>query len=157
MATKPQTYTQDDDADTFTSFEDILNVDPNDVERPRPLPQGSYEGVVISHRFDRSPKTLTPFIEYTIRPVAPMDDINMDELNEMGGIGNRTIRLTFWLTPDSKFRLKEFLENCDIKYEKTLYKMAEQAINCRIGIVVVHNPSKDNTQVYANISKTFSL
>jgi hypothetical protein len=140
------------------TFSEILDIESSDVERPKPLPAGTYACIITGlPRFDKSPKQQIPFIEFTLQPQAPLDDVDQEELQEQGGIGERKLRVTFWI-PDkeSLWRLNDFLDNCGIEQGKMSARV-DQTPNCSIGAVVKHKPSDDNTVMYANVVKTISL
>jgi hypothetical protein len=139
------------------SFEDILNIDSREVERPKPLPMGTYICTVVGlPRFDKSSEKQTPFVEFTLQPTGTLDDIDQQELDAVGGFHDKVLRVTFYLTVNSRWRLNEFLDNCGIDQGKMNWRV-DQTPNCQVGAVVKHTPSRDNTITYANVVKTISL
>lgn len=143
------------------SFEDALNVPMHEVTRPKPLPQGTYTFNVLSWREDKSSKKQTAFVEYTLQPIAFEEDVDESEVDDMGGLANRTIRHTFYLTPDAMWRLRKFLEDCGVDVgNKRNPKMAGDLIPQAVGAQVLghvkHEPSRaiGSTDVYAVISST---
>ena len=97
-------------AATQTTFESILDTPAAQVERPKPLPAGTYDTIVVGlPEFGESSQKKTPFARFTHKIVAAGDDVDTSELEEMGGIADKTIKNTYYTTPDALFRLTDFL------------------------------------------------
>ncbi len=80
---------------TSPNFGALLDKPASDVERPKPLPQGSYHCIVKGlPRFDKSSKKFTEFVEFTLQPTSAGEDVDEEDLEAMGGIANKTIRAT---------------------------------------------------------------
>jgi hypothetical protein len=139
------------------SFSDILDQETSATERPKPLPVGTYTCTVQGlPRYDKSSKKQTPFVEFTLVPNGTLDDVDQDALEAMGGFHGKTIRATFYLTEDAKWRLMDFLANCGIedgKYRDCI----DQTPGCSIGAVIRHRPAEDGTSVFAELAKTVAL
>ena len=84
---KPQTKPQ---------FASVLDMPASDIERPKPLPVGSYVCVVQGQpRIDKSAKKQTEFVEYTLKLLEALDDVDADGLEAVGGIKDKTTKVTF--------------------------------------------------------------
>ena len=69
------------------NFSNILDKPATDVERPRPLPVGTYLTVIQGlPRYDKSSKKQTDFVEFTHQIVSALDDVDPDELAAAGGL-----------------------------------------------------------------------
>lgn len=147
---KPQAQT------TFTS---LLSKPASEIERPKPLPQGSYTAVVAGMpRFDKSRKKQTDFAEFTLNLLAAGEDVDADELKEAGGIEGKSIKATYYITENSLFMLKEFLQSCGIEEEgKSLQQMIDETPNCQVGINIRHEASDDGQSIFARVGKTFPV
>ncbi len=108
------------DKDDKPNFESILDTPASEVSRPKPVPQGTYLSMTKGlPRYDKSSKKGTPFSEYTIQLLEAQSDVDEEALNEALTKGNgdvvplrdRSIRLTFYHTPDSLWRLVKFLKD----------------------------------------------
>lgn len=142
-------------AQTAPNFGALLDKPASDVERPKPLPQGSYHCIVKGlPRFDKSSKKQTEFVEFTLQPMAAGEDVDEEELAAMGGIANKTIRATYYITEDSLWRLKAFLEHCGIEESGSLRQMIDETPNCEVMAFLKHEASNDGESVYATLSKT---
>ncbi len=92
------------------SFGALLDKAPSEVERPKPLPQGSYITVLQGlPRQDKSAKKQTEFYEFTHKLLSAGEDVDEDELKAMGGVADKTIKNTYYITEGSLWRLKDFL------------------------------------------------
>jgi len=139
------------------NFGKLLDMAPSEIERPKPLPEGQYLCVIAGlPRFDKSSKKQTEFVEFTLKVVAAGEDVDAEELAEIGGIADKTIRATYYLTENSLWRLKEFLEHCGIAEVGTLGTMIDETQNCQVIAYIKHEPSNDGTSVFGKVGKTAS-
>ena len=140
----------------MTTFSALLNKSMSDVERPKPMPQGSYVAMVQGlPRFDKSSKKQTEFVEFTLKLLAAGEDVDAEALAEMGGIADKTIKDTYYLTENSLWRLKEFLVNLGMPEDMSMQEAVEAAPGKQIGIFINHEPSQDGQAVFARVGKTF--
>ena len=147
------------------NFGSILDKSPTEVERPKPIPPGTYSTVIIGMpRYDKSSKKQTEFVEFQHKFLAPGDDVDADALQEALTIGEETKSLndvvmknTFYLTESAAWRLKEFLRDCGFDIESdemSLRDMVEQTAGKSVGVFVKHVPSQDGQTVFAQIDRT---
>ncbi len=140
---------------TTPNFGALLDKPASDVERPKPLPQGSYHCIVKGlPRFDKSSKKFTEFVEFTLQPTAAGEDVDEEDLEAMGGIANKTIRATYYITEDALWRLKDFLGHCGIEEDGSLRNMIDQTPNCEVIAFIKHRASEDGQSVFAELAKT---
>lgn len=150
------------------NFAAILDTAPTSVERPKPLPAGTYVAQVKGlPKCDKSAKKETDYAEFTMQMVEARDDVDADELaaaltkssGETVALGEKIMRLTYYLTSDAMWRLKKFLE--DLGMDIDAYESFTAAINDAPGqqclVTVKHAASADGQAVYANISGTAKL
>lgn len=137
------------------NFGALLDKPSTEIERPKPLPAGSYTCVVKGlPRFDKSSKKQTEFVEFTLQPLAAGEDVDADELESMGGIANKTIRATYYITEDALWRLKDFLAHLGIEDEdRSLRQMIEDAPGKQVIAYIRHRASEDGSSVYAELAK----
>ena len=140
------------------NFGSILDRAPSEIEKPKPLPQGSYITVLVGQpRFDKSAKKQTEFVEFTHKLLAAQEDVDEDELKAMGGIKEKVMKNTFYLTEGAAWRLKEFLEHCGIDLDEceNLRAAVEETPGKQVGIFVNHEASQDGTSIFARVGKSF--
>ncbi len=139
------------------NFASILDEAPSEVERPKPLPVGTYlcrvQGTPI---YDKTTKKGTDFVQFTLKPIAAEEDVDEDDLEAVGGLDNKTLRLKFYLTEDAKFRLDDFHEHCGLDLSEPASRRTrnDEVINSEVRALVKHNPSNDGQTVYAEIART---
>jgi uncharacterized protein (DUF488 family) len=152
------------------TFSSILDRQSVDVERPKPLPAGTYDTMIQGmFRLDKSSKKQTEFSEYTHKITSVGEDVDENELkayltNADGStksINDVTIKNQYYHTEESLFRLKDFLKDCGIEDVdvpgNSLRSLMEQTPNCQVRIFVVHEPSQDGQSVFAKIKKTMPV
>lgn len=144
-------------AATQATFESILDTPVADVERPKPLPAGTYDAIVKGlYEEGVSAQKKTPFVRFTYAITNAGDDVDAQELEDMGGITDKTIKDTYYTTPDALFRLTDVLTNMGLDGldTKTIRQALSETPNCEIRIVVGHRTSEDGTQIFAEVKRT---
>jgi hypothetical protein len=116
-------------------------------------------------RYDRSTKKGTPFSEYTIQLMEAQKDVDEDALAEALTKGNgdviplreRSLRLTFYHTPDALWRLVKFLKDLGLEAEDnkvSVGDLEQESPGRQVYVHVKHTPSDDGETMFANIDKT---
>jgi len=146
---------------------DILDKPSSEVERPKPLPAGSYQCIVKGMpRHDVSSKKQTPFVEFTLAVQSAADDVDEDELKEWmsrpdgtsRALTDATIRATYYKTEEALYRLTDFLDHCGAGEDTmTVRERIDEAPNCSVGAYIKHVPSTDGQSMYAELGKTFPI
>lgn len=140
------------------NFQDLLNQPVEEVVRPKPLPVGTYVWTIGDYKFDKSTKKQTDFVQFTLTPSMPLDDVDQEELS--AALGDKVLtdkgqKVDFYLTGDAIWRLDEFLLE-HVGTEKGLTR-AEQIASTKgmqVQGYVSHTPSnRDANTIYANISQ----
>lgn len=101
-------------------FSKYLSIKGNEVEKPKPIPIGTYYGFIRSfkgeerqyNKDDKNDKT--PVISFTIHKFTASDDVDQTELGEFKGLENRVLTRDFSLREDQIYRLDEFLTSLGI-------------------------------------------
>jgi hypothetical protein len=143
-------------AQTATSFESILDIPATDIERPKPLPAGTYDCIVKGlPEYGESSQKKTPYCRFTYLVQAAGEDVDEDELTAIGGLEGKTMRDTYYTTPDAIFRLTDTLERMGIDPEgKSVRQMIDESPNAAIRIMVGHRASEDGQQIFAEVKRT---
>ncbi len=122
-----------------------LNTNFDAVERPRPLPAGSYTMIIKNKELGRSKQKGTPYVRYFVSPIAPREDVPLDELEAMADWRETELRLDFYITPKSNFRIKEFLEALGVSTAgRTIADLIDEPLGKTIIGAVRHEPSNRN-------------
>lgn len=142
------------------NFASILDESPTEVNRPKPLPAGTYTCVVTGQpTYDKSTQKGTPYVMFNLRPIAAETDVDEDELAEAlngNALESKTIRATYYTTEDAIYRLDEFHQHCgiDLTEESSRRQRNDDVVNCTIRVVIKHSTSKDGTSMYAELART---
>lgn len=137
---------------SFKSVLDETVSDDKSWDAPIPLPVGTYNAMVQSYRQDKSTEKQTDFIEFTLKILSAHGDVDEDALEEAGGLKDRTIRDTYYITDNSKFRLKQFWEILGLDpVGKSISQNCNDSLNQELVISIRHKPSKDGQGVFAEI------
>lgn len=147
------------------NFESILDTPTAAVERPKPMPAGTYDCIVRGlYEEGQSSQKKTPFVRFTYAFQSALDDVDEDELNEIltakdgsrASLSDKTIKDTYYTTPEALFRLTDTLERMSIDdiESKTIRQALSETPNCSIRVVIGHRASEDGTQVFAEVKST---
>lgn len=153
------------------SFESILDTPTAAVERPRPMPTGTYDCIVKGlYEEGVSARKKTPFVRFTYAFQSAGDDVDEDELQSVltdkdGAVhplGEKFIKDTYYTTPDALFRLTDALTamgviDPDTDEGKTIRQALADTPNASIRITVVHGASEDGQQVFAEVKRTMKV
>jgi hypothetical protein len=137
------------------NFASILDESPTEVVRPKPVPEGTYLVVVGQYEEGKSSQKKTPFWKFPLRPLSPLDDVDVEALAEVGGLEGKNLSATFYLTPDAIFMFDDFFANCggDLNDGLSRRMRASEVTNCQVLAVVKHRLSEDNTQTFAEVRR----
>lgn len=136
----------------------ILSKPASDIEPPKPLPNGIYIAQIESYETGRKAgEKQTPCIDFNLKVLQPTDvDPSECELP-------KNIRHTLFVTEQSLFRLKDFLEGT-LQIEgghRTLAEMLPEARGRMLRVEVVQKAytprGATEPQMINNINKTFPL
>ena len=140
---------------TTANFADLLNVQADTIEKPKPLPMGTFGFVIADHEFGESAQKKTPYVQFNVSPRVAGEDVDEELLAEVKDWQGKKMRATFYLTEDSIFRLKEFLEHCGIDIEgRTLAEGIPETTGAMFNGYVKHQTAQNGTDVFANIDST---
>lgn len=141
------------------NFGSILDQQSSEIERPKPLPVGTYTCIVKGlPRFDKSSKKGTDFVEFTLQPVEAGEDVDEEDLDAVGGLANKTLRHTLYITEDAAYRIKDFCDHLGIEEDDmSLRQRIEQAPGKQVLVTVKHTASDDGSTIYANVGRTASV
>ncbi len=148
------------------SFESVLDMPGNIIERPKPLPRGTYLTVIQGQpRIDKSSQKQTEFSEFTHKILQAGDDVNEDELEAFltsadgskKSISECTIKNTYYHTAESIYRLKDFCKALGIDVEQgNPRQWLAETTGRQCLIHVRHRPWQSGEGVSAEIDRVLS-
>lgn len=142
------------------NFGAILDKPSTEIERPKPLPAGTYTMVVKGMpRYDKTTKKGTEYAEFILQPLSAGEDVDEGDLAAMGGLTNKTLKDTYYLTEDAIWRLKKFCDDCGVEEEGdvSLRQRIESTNGCQILVHVKHEASQDGQTIYAKVGSTAAV
>lgn len=163
-------------ATATASFKSILDRPATAVERPKPLPVGTYLCIVKGEpKFDKSSKKGTDYVEFTLIPQSAAVgedgenlDVDADDLKdaltkkngEKVALNTKTIRATYYLTEDALYRLKEFLTHLGFDTDDDsvdMSRMVHEAAGCQVYATLKHRTSEDGKATFAELAGTAAV
>jgi hypothetical protein len=142
------------------NFSAILDRPANEIEKPKPLPVGTYTAVVRGMpEFFESSKKKTPGARFTLEMLAAGEDVDQDDLEAMGGFEGKTLRHDLWLNDDLLWRAKDFVEACGLDTsEGSIGQLLEACNGAQVMIEVRHEPALDGSDsVFARVGKVKAI
>lgn len=141
------------------TFGSILDTPSGEIERPKPLPTGGYVTAIQGQpRFDKSTKKGTEFVEFTLKVLEALEDVDEEALKEVGGIKDKTIKATYYLTEGAIWRLKDFLDHCGAgDDEESLRQRIDDTPGKQVIAYIRHEASEDGSSVFARLRSTASV
>ena len=144
--------------DNAVDFNSILDTNADEIKAKPPLPTGSYHCRIVKMEPVKSSKKGTDGIEFTLQPFEAQENVDAEMLAEAGGLKDRTLRTTFYVTADSASILKDFLVS-KVGLEgtgRTMRQLLAESINQTVGVIVTHGLTKDG-RAFAQIDQTFKI
>lgn len=142
----------------MANFQDILNKPMTEIDRPAPLPVGTYLCLVDGQgELAKIGKNNVDCINFKLKPVQAQNDVDQQALYEMlkgAGLSEKSIRFRLFLTEESAWRAKEFLENLGLPEGLSLREGFAQAPGKQVLVQIGHNASEDGKNVYMEVKGT---
>ena len=143
----------------MVDFSNVLNMNVDDAEAPKPLPIGTYKARIGSYEFGESSMKKTPLVRVFYVPVEPMSDVDEDELEAVqqtveGDIAKKSLSNDFYLTPNAIFMLRRHMEDVlgMTTSGRTFNETIPEMVNQDCVLTVDHGTSQRTGNVYAYIS-----
>lgn len=141
----------------MADFQSILDQKVGEVERPKPLPRGTYLTVVAGPPvFTKVGADQTDAADFSLKVLQPSSDVDPAEIAKFeDGVMGKNIRARFFLTRDAASRLDDFLnKHLGIEGDMSLREALALAPGRQVYATIEHTPSKDGSVMYANLKST---
>lgn len=156
---------------TAPNFASVLDTPSSAIEKPKPLPVGTYVCVVKGlPRIDKSSKKQTEYSEYALTILEAGEDVDADDLEksltkpsgEKIALSAKSLKVTFYHTEDSIYRLKKFLNDLDVPEEEdgeelTIRQRMNEVNGRQVKVTIKHTASEDGENIYANVGGTAKM
>lgn len=151
MATKPNFARADK-----PNFNSILDEAPTEVVRPPPLPEGTYYITVVKAPEYGITKNGDRSIKFKGQIYAVDDDVDLGELEEIGGFEGKTIELRFYEIASVIWKLDQFHKDCGLELDPGISRLMrnDMCLNRQVGVYMKHKPSMDGESMVAEVART---
>jgi len=123
------------------SFASVLDMPADQIERPKPLPPGTYLWAIEGRpEHTKSKNKGTDQINFILICLGPAEDVDAKLLAEAGGWQGKKMRMTFWPTETAAYRLQEFIRD-DLQMDltgKTLRELLDETAGMQFAGHVKH-------------------
>lgn len=131
-------------------FKKLLSKNLDEVERPKPLPPGTYYGRVTKYALDVSKEKKTPYVRFSLAVTSAGDGVEADALNGVD-LSKKQLRKDFYLTHDADWRLKEFIKSCGVQVAgRSFESTIPDTMNSPVIIEVTQRPATDGSGEFFN-------
>lgn len=135
-------------------FTSVLDQMPDEIERPKPLPPGSYICLIKDRPVqDKSAQKETPYVEFTLHPIEALETVDPEDLEdaltrangEKKKLSDMSIRARFYDTADAGWRLKKFLLNdCQLENTGSIGQIIENVVGCQVVAHIKHRSTGED-------------
>lgn len=135
----------------MTSYQDILSTPMKDIKDPPATPAGTYLATVVGlPKIDKFGQRSTDGVEFSFKLVAPLGDVNPEDLQAAGGLPDKLFNYCFWLTKDAIPILRQFLvEILGQDESMTPGEGITQAPGAQVNITLKHIVAKKTNRTIA--------
>lgn len=142
-------------------FSELLSKPTEEIKKPKPLPEGSYQVLISAHKYDEAKTKEGPkaIVRLTCRFQEAMDDVDEADLSDaLQGevLTTKSATYDMWLTPDAQYRVVEFAKSLGVETEgTTLGQIIPEFVNQSAMATVVqvqsNKPGQDDV-FFSNIT-----
>lgn len=137
----------------MADFSKLLSKPVESAEKPKPKPAGTYFGQIEGYTLGESKEKKTPYVRFTASNLSPGDDVDRSQLE---GVDLTKWKPTFdfYLTEDSLYRLRAFLESLNLNVAgRTFNELMPETKNLPVKMTATNSTSQDGQNVYTNITE----
>jgi hypothetical protein len=149
--TSTQEQTTMSDSNIATDFRSLLAKPADSIEKPKPLPAGTYTGTINKYEYGKSKEKKTPYVRYFLQINEAGEDVDPVELDGVD-LSKKQLRRDYYLTDDAEYRVKELWESCGIDGTgRSLGEILPDLIGCSVIIEVTQRNSEDGLTTYNDV------
>lgn len=127
----------------MVDFNNLLKKRAVDAEKPKTLPAGNYNAVVLSHDTGESQQKKTPYLRFNYRLLSAHSEVDEEALAAIPNWNERKLYQDFYLTPDALYRLREHIEKMGIEVGDRMFdELIPETLQKQVVLVVGQEPSK---------------
>lgn len=141
------------------SFQDILNTPASDIKPPKALPVGDYICIVDGQpEITKLGQKQTNAVIFSLKPMQAKESVNKDLLVEAldgKALPDKKIRHTIFVTPDSKYRIKQFLvDHLGLDAATPIGQLIPQSMGRQVVVNIGHRAADDGSTIYQEVKAT---
>jgi len=137
----------------MVDFKSLLSRPTDDIKKPLALPAGTYYAMIKGYELGESKQKKTPFVRFNFTLTGPGEDISPEDLEGVD-LGKKALRTDFYLTPDSEYRLKDFIESIGIPTQgRTFFELLPECASKDVLLDVTQRNSDDGADVFNDVAK----
>jgi hypothetical protein len=124
----------------------------DNVEKPKPLPAGTYFGTIAKHELGESKEKKTPFVRLFCTVLSAGDEIDPSDLEGVE-LAKKQLRKDFYLTEDSLYRFKDFAESVGVSTAgRSLGEIIPDVNNASVMLDVIQKTSQSGDEIFNEIA-----
>lgn len=135
----------------MVDFSTLLSVPTENVERPVPMPAGTYQGIIKKYTLGETSGKKTPYVRFTIGQISAEDDVDAEAIATMD-LSSKELEADFYLGPKSNFRIVDLAASCgQVTEGESIGSLIEAVVGQPVLATVEQRPSQDGTRVYSQV------
>jgi len=136
-------------------FNKLLKTQVDQIEKPKLFPAGNYDGIIVSYEFPTA-RTGTRGVQFNLKLIGPREDVDSNLFEEAGGITKlqekSPLKHTFWITPDSFYRLGDFLKDVlELPAGRPTDEVIPDSVNVPLVVSIAHQAGQKEGEVFLSI------
>ena len=136
----------------MVDFANLLKKPADTIEKPKPLPAGTYHGMISKYEFGESKEKKTPYCRVSLAIHRGGADVEPDMLTGVD-LAKKQLRRDYYLTDDAMYRIKELIESCGVDATgRTMGELIPELVNKPVIISVTQRPSQDGSELYNDVA-----
>lgn len=135
-------------------FSKLLSKPLDSVEKPKPLPVGTYLGIINKYEFGESKEKKTPYVRFHFQVTGAGEDVDADELAAAApDLSKKQLRRDYYLTDDAMYRLKELFESTGVQTAgRSFAEAIPDLLNVPVHIAVSQrNGGEGGTEIFNDV------
>lgn len=138
----------------MVDFSTLLKTPTDNIKAPKPLPAGTYRGMLTKFEFGESKQKKTPFVQFEAKVSSAEADVEPSDLEGVD-LSSKTLRVTYYLTADSQFRVVDLAKSCGHQTSgRSLGEVIQDlSMNTPVLMEVTQRPSQDGETFYNDVAK----
>jgi hypothetical protein len=127
--------------------DDILDMNPNQVESIRNIPDGRYLGVIASYDIDKNANG-NQFVQFAFRAVEPLEDQDMTGVE----LNRKIYSERQFLTKDAAKYTKQKIANTGVPEGATMRDWIEACVGAEVEFTVTTKTNEESGKEYRNVT-----